>query len=247
MKAINPKARSWPLLASVFLLVLLATLGVGGRAQAQERSIGLLEKASAGKFQPGYYTTSDGRRHAGSIRVWHDPQRNLLQVDQGKQATPLNLAPAELRSVVMGRDSLIVVRRFHHLDATEPLLSGQPDFCRVKMSGKIQVLEHERLVIVNNAPTMGAGGMMSGGGRQKILQVTWLLRTPTDTTLYVVPTSPAAFGRATAPLFVDYPALCQQMTAGYVGPDDFKRIIYSYIFKREIGQVSYEAAASIFR
>lgn len=243
MKVTKQKARLgfWPVVIGGLLAA------GGGGAQAQDRSVGLLEKASAGKFRPGHYTTLDGRRHKGSIRVWRDVQRNLLQVDQGKQAPPLNLSPAELRSVVIDSDSLIVVRRFQHLDATEPLLSGQPDFCRVKMSGKVQVLEHERLVMTTNASMRGAGGMMYGGGSSKALQTTWLLRMPADTSLYVVPTTASRFGPATARLFVDYPALCQQLSAGYVGPDDFKRIVYSYLFRRDIGQVSYEAASSIFR
>lgn len=247
MKVINPEAQFRPWRVALCWLLLVAALGVALGAQAQDRSIGLLEKASAGKFRPGHYTTLDGQRHAGSIRIWHDEQRNLLQVDQGKQAAPLNLTPAALKSVVIGADSLIVVRRFRHLDAKETLLSAQPDFCRVKLSGNVQVLEHERLVITTSTPMRGAGGMMYGGGSGKTLMTTWLLRTPADTSLYVVPGSSDAFGPATARLFVDYPALCQQLSAGYVGLDDFKRVIYSYIFKREIGQVSYEAASTIFR
>lgn len=246
MKVINPKAQLRPLRVTLYLLFVLAILGTG-RAQAQDRSIGLLEKASAGKFRPGHYTTLDGQRHAGSIRIWHDERRNLLQVDQGKQAAPLSLAPAALQSVVIGPDSLVVVRRFQHLDAKEPLLSTQPDFGRVMLSGTVQVLEHERLVLTNSAPTRGAGGLMYGGGSGKTLMTTWLLRTPADTSWYVVPRSSDAFGPATARLFADYPALCQQLSAGFVGLEDFKRVIYSYIFKREIGQVSYEAASLIFR
>lgn len=246
MKATNFKALRAD--SRVFACLLLfggVLVAYGG--QAQSRTIGLLEKATAGKFLPGHYTTLDGQRHAGSIRIWHDEQRNLLQVDQGKKTTPLNIAPAELKSVVIGSDSIIVVRRFQHLDLKEPLLSEQPDFCRVRLSGKVQVLEHERLYIGRGKPMQGANGMMYGGGSTKELIASWLLRMPTDTTLYVVPSSSAAFGPATARLFVDNPALCQQLTAGYVGYNDFNRIIYAYLFKREIGQVSYEEANNIFR
>lgn len=242
MKVIN---RSSPLSSFVSGLILFALCLVFQGTWAQKRSVGLLEKASAGKFRPGHYTMLDGTRQAGRIRIWHSEQRNLLQVDSGTEV-PHNISPAELRSVVIGTDSLTVVRHFHHLDISEPVLSSVPDFCRVKMSGKVQVLEHERLIIVNNAPMGGAGGMMYGGGQNKVLVSTMLLRTPIDTGLYVLPTSAATFSRATARLFADHPPLCQQMTAGYVGYNDFKRIIYAYLFRREIGQVSYEQASTIF-
>ena len=63
----------------------------------------------------------------------------------------------------------------------------------------------------------------------------------------MMPTEEKAFARHAAAFFVDYPPLAQRIRAGLVGPTDFKRIVYSYVFRKEIDQVTYEEAATLFR
>ena len=63
----------------------------------------------------------------------------------------------------------------------------------------------------------------------------------------MMPTEEKAFARYAAAFFVDYPPLAQHIRAGLVGATDFKRIVYSYVFRKEIDQVTYEEAATLFR
>ena len=63
----------------------------------------------------------------------------------------------------------------------------------------------------------------------------------------MMPTDNHDFAQHAAAFFVDYPPLAQHIRAGLVGPTGFKRIVYSYVFRKEIDQVTYEEAATFFR
>jgi hypothetical protein len=114
---------------------------------------------------------------------------------------------------------------------------GEAEFFRVMLTGRIEVLQHDQLV---QAPSYN-------GSYSTRHFTTWLLRTAPDSAIVAIPYEEKAFAQHVAGLFVDNPLLCQRIRAGLVGQDDFKRIIYAYLFKQEIEQVSYEQAANIFR
>ncbi|MFC7669180.1 hypothetical protein ACFQT0_18850 [Hymenobacter humi] len=215
-------------LLPLLLLFLLSQTGYG-----QGRRRNFLEAATHGKYKPGWYTLRDGTRHAGRLRIWQTLTRNLVQVEKGK-ADPLNISPEELRHFTMGADSFVVARQgaVAGMPSTNPF--GDVDFYRVVLTGKLQVLEHDQLV-----PGQGGYGPAHS--------LTWALRPAGETDVVVLPTEETAFAQFTAGFFSDYPPLAQRIRAGLVGYADFKRIMYAYVFRREIEQVTYEQAATIFR
>ena len=215
------------------LLLTILVLSLHTTAYCQGRHTKFLEAAIHGKYQSGFYTLRDGTRHAGKLRTWQNLTRNLVQVDQGK-ADPINLAPEELRSFTISSDSFIVARNVAILGMPNTMPFGEVDFYRVVLTGKFQIFEHDQLI---------AGGLNQG----PVNVQAWVLRPPGESDLVVVPNEEKAFAQNMAGLFVDSPLLCQRIRAGFLGIDDFKRIIYAYVFKKEIGDVSYEVAATIFR
>lgn len=215
------------------LLLTILVLSLHITAYCQGRHTKFLEAAIHGKYQSGFYTLRDGTRHAGKLRTWQNLTRNLVQVDQGK-ADPINLAPEELRSFTISSDSFVVARNVAILGMPNTMPFGEVDFYRVVLTGKLQIFEHDQLI---------AGGLNQGPVNVKA----WVLRPPGESDLVVVPNEEKAFAQNMAGLFVDSPLLCQRIRAGFLGIDDFKRIIYAHVFKKEIGDVSYEVAATIFR
>ena len=215
------------------LLILL------GHAQShgQGRRAKFLEPATHGKYQPGWYTLLDGTRHAGRLRLWQTLTRNAVQVDQGK-ADPINLAPEALRHFTMGTDSFTVEREVAVAGQPTTMPFGEADVYRVVITGKFQVLEHDRLV----SGQYGAG-QYGGPAHYR----TWVLRPTKEADLVMMPNDNQGFAQHAAAFFVDYPPLAQHIRAGLVGPADFKRIVYSYVFRKEIDQVTYEEAATLFR
>ena len=215
------------------LLLTILVLSLHTTAYCQGRHTKFLEAAIHGKYQSGFYTLLDGTRHAGKLRTWQNLTRNLVQVDQGK-ADPINLTPEELRSFTISSDSFVVARNMAILGMPNTMPFGEVDFYRVVLTGKLQIFEHDQLI---------AGGLNQG----PVNVQAWVLRPPGESNLVVVPNEENAFAQNMAGLFVDSPLLCQRIRAGFLGIDDFKRIIYAYVFKKEIGDVSYEVAANIFR
>ena len=215
------------------LLLTILVLSLHTTAYCQGRHTKFLEAAIHGKYQSGFYTLLDGTRHAGKLRTWQNLTRNLVQVDQGK-ADPINLTPEELRSFTISSDSFVVARNVAILGMPNTMPFGEVDFYRVVLTGKLQIFEHDQLI---------AGGLNQG----PVNVQAWVLRPPGESDLVVVPNEEKAFAQNMAGLFVDSPLLCQRIRAGFLGIDDFKRIIYAYVFKKEIGDVSYEVAATIFR
>ena len=215
------------------LLLTILVLLLHTTAYCQGRHTKFLEAAIHGKYQSGFYTLLDGTRHAGKLRTWQNLTRNLVQVDQGK-ADPINLTPEELRSFTISSDSFVVARNVAILGMPNTMPFGEVDFYRVVLTGKLQIFEHDQLI---------AGGLNQG----PVNVQAWVLRPPGESNLVVVPNEENAFAQNMAGLFVDSPLLCQRIRAGFLGIDDFKRIIYAYVFKKEIGDVSYEVAATIFR
>ena len=215
------------------LLLTILVLSLHITAYCQGRHIKFLEAAVHGKYQSGFYTLLDGTRHAGKLRTWQNLIRNLVQVDQSK-VDPINLTPEELRSFTISSDSFVVARNVAILGMPNTMPFGEVDFYRVVLTGKFQIFEHDQLI---------AGGLNQGPVNVKA----WVLRPPGEPDLVVVPNEEKAFAQNMAGLFVDSPLLCQRIRAGFLGIDDFKRIIYAYVFKKEIGDVSYEVAATIFR
>ena len=215
------------------LLILL------GHAQShgQGRRAKFLEPAVHGKYQPGWYTLLDGTRHAGKLRLWQTLTRNAVQVDQGK-ADPINLAPEALRHFTMGIDSFTVAREVAVAGQPTTMPFGEADVYRVVLKGKFQVLEHDQLV-----PGQYGPGQYGGPAHYR----TWVLRPTTEADLVMMPNDNQEFAQHAAHFFVDYPLLAQHIRAGLVGPADFKRIVYSYVFRKEIDQVTYEEAATLFR
>lgn len=224
-----------PILVRYLLLTIVLSL-ITASAWSQGRHVGLMEQAVVGRYKSGHYTLADGTRHSGNIRIWMDQEKNVLQVDQGKKQEPTNLFPSALRSFVVGRDSFAVVQHFRMLDETEKKPFESADFARVLLSGKVQMLMHRRF----------AGSNFNQNG-QNDFDETYLLQSATDSMLAVVPYNEEKFARHVAGLFVDAPQLCQQIRAKHLGPRDLNRIIYAYLFKREVEQVTYEEAANIFR
>ena len=210
------------------LFLLLPTLGHG-----QGRHRNLLEVAVHGKFQPGYYTLADGTRHAGKLRIWQTLVQNIVQVDQGK-ADPVNLAAEQMRHFTIGPDSFTVAR--HVALAGEPMTLpfGDAAFFRVMLKGKLQVLQYDQLV-PGMGPQYGPSHYLA-----------WVLRPAPESDLVVLPGEETAFARHVPAFFIDNPLLAQRIRAGLVGRNNFKRIVYSYIFRKEVEQVSYEEAATIF-
>ena len=215
------------------LLLTILVLLLHTTAYCQGRHTKFLEAAIHGKYQSGFYTLLDGTRHAGKLRTWQNLTRNLVQVDQGK-ADPINFTPEELRSFTISSDSFVVARNVAILGMPNTMPFGEVDFYRVVLTGKLQIFEHDQLI---------AGGLNQG----PVNVQAWVLRPPGESDLVVVPNEENAFAQNMAGLFVDSPLLCQRIRAGFLGIDDFKRIIYAYVFKKEIGDVSYEVAATIFR
>ena len=215
------------------LLLTILVLSLHTTAYCQGRHTKFLEAAIHGKYQSGFYTLLDGTRHAGKLRTWQNLTRNLVQVDQGK-ADPINLTPEELRSFTISSDSFVVARNMAILGMPNTMPFGEVDFYRVVLTGKLQIFEHDQLI---------AGCLNQG----PVNVQAWVLRPPGESNLVVVPNEENAFAQNMAGLFVDSPLLCQRIRAGFLGIDDFKRIIYAYVFKKEIGDVSYEVAATIFR
>ena len=232
------------------LLLTILVLSLHTTAYCQGRHTKFLEVAIHGKYQSGFYTLLDGTRHAGKLRTWQNLTRNLVQVDQGK-ADPINLAPEELRSFTISSDSFIIARNVAILGMPNTMPFGEVDFYRVVLTGKLQIFEHDQLIAgglnqIADGFNQTAGGL--GGLNQGPVNVqAWVLRPPGESNLVVVPNEEKAFAQNMAGLFVDSPLLCQRIRAGFLGIDDFKRIIYAYVFKKEIGEVSYEVAATIFR
>jgi len=223
------------------LLSLLLLAGVG---HAQSRHSKLFETAVHGKYKPGFYTLADGSRHAGTLRIWQDLTHSVVQADQGK-AEPLNLPIAELRGCVIGPDSFVVARGVGLAGDSTARPIGEVALLQVVLRGQLLVLEHDLLVGGAQAPLIGAGGIMYGGGGPQHL-LTWVLRLTPTASLVALPQGQQAFAQHVAGLFIAYPALCQRIRAGLEGPLDFKRIIYAFIFRQDINQVSYEKAATIF-
>ena len=214
--------------------ILLVLLPGHAQSHGQGRHPKFLEVAVHGKYQPGWYTLLNGTRHAGKLRLWQTLTRNSVQVDQGK-ADPINLAPEELRHFTIGVDSFTVAREVAEAGQPTTMPFGEADVFRVVLKGKLEVLEHDRLV-----PGQGA---YNGPGHYR----TWVLRPTQEADLVMMPTEEKAFARHAAAFFVDYPPLAQRIRAGLVGATDFKRIVYSYVFSKEIDQVTYEEAATLFR
>ena len=213
--------------------ILLVLLLGHAQSHGQGRHPKFLEVAVHGKYQPGWYTLLNGTRHAGKLRLWQTPTRNSVQVDQGK-ADPINLAPEELRHFTIGVDSFTVAREVAEAGQPTTMPFGEADVFRVVLKGKLEVLEHDRLV-----PGQGA---YNGPGHYR----TWVLRPTKEADLVMMPTEEKAFARHAAAFFVDYPPLAQRIRAELVGPTDFKRIAYFYVFRKEIDQVTYEEAATLF-
>ena len=221
------------------LLVLLFLLHTAGYGQGRHRN--LLEVAAHGKYQLGWYTLLDGSRHAGKLRMWQTVNRNSIQVEQGK-AEPLNLMPEQLRHVVMGPDSFVVARQVPLAGQPMAVPFGEADFYRVVLTGKFQVLQHDQLV-----PAYGIPGSGLPGSEAPHHDLAWVLRPAGKTDLVVVPSEEQAFAREVPAFFIDNPDLAQRIRAGLLGPPDFKRIVYAYIFRKDVEQVSYAEAGTIFR
>ena len=239
----------------ISLLLLLLLLG-HAQSHGQGRHPKLLEAAAHGKYQSGSYTLLDGTRHTGKLRLWQTLTRNSVQVDQGK-ADPINLTPEELRHFTVGTDSFTVAREVAVAGQPTTMPFGEADVYRVVLKGKLEVLEHDRLV--PGQGQYGGGHLGVGGGFGHELAPgqgqyggvahyrTWVLRPTKEADLVMMPADEKEFAQHAATFFVDYPLLAQRIRAGLVGPADFKRIVYSYVFRKKIDQVTYEEAASLFQ
>ena len=167
-------------------------------------------------------------------------------MDQGK-ADPINLAPEALRQFIMGTDSFTVTREVAVAGQPTTMPFGEADVYRVVLKGKFQVLEHDRLVPGQYGPGQYGTGQHGPGQYGPSHYRTWVLRPTKEADLVMMPTNNQEFAQHAAAFFVDYPPLAQHIRAGLVGPADFKRIVYSYVFRKEIDQVTYEEAATLFR
>jgi hypothetical protein len=221
----------------------VALLALSAGAHAQGRNTKFLEAAVHGKYKSGFYTLGDGSRHAASLRIWQDLTHNVLQVDQGK-AEPINLQADALRGFVMGRDSFVVARGVAVAGRPAELPFGKAAFFKVKLAGSLDVWEHDQLVPGGVQPGAMPGTATATGPSHALA---WVLRPAVEASPVAVPQNQGDFAQHMAALFVSNPVLCQRIRAGLDGPNDFKRIVYAYLLKKDITQVTYEEAAAIFR
>ncbi|HEX8656167.1 MAG TPA: hypothetical protein VF690_01460 [Hymenobacter sp.] len=229
----------------ILLIALFALLHSGVYGQGRNRKF--LEVATHSRYQLGWYTLEDGTRHAGKLRMWQTLEQNSVQVDQGK-ADPINLLPEQLRCFTMGADSFIIARHVAVAGMPDIKPFSEVDIYRVVLKGRLQVFAHDCIIRGGHTNMPGAAGMpgmvMSNGPSHVR---SWVLRPTSDANLVMMPYDKEAFAHHVAPFFVRDPILTQYIRAGMVDYHDFERIVYAYIFYKDINQVTYEQAAVLFR
>ncbi|MGI4883899.1 MAG: hypothetical protein ACRYFR_02950 [Janthinobacterium lividum] len=199
------------------------------------------------RYRPGWYTLADGTRHVGLLHryVSHTDSLTKVELEPSKSEPPQVLGPSELRSVVIGTDSMVTIRLLELADTVK--YKPVTDLVHVVMVGKATLLmRHELLVSTNNGAS-GSGGMYGmpttvAGGKHYENMIRWAYQKPGAPRCYLLPWGEDYFKRTVAPLFLDYPDLCQRIRGGEAAWSDVKRIFYAYNLRADIDQVSYAQA-----
>ncbi|MCC3151652.1 hypothetical protein Q3A66_01725 [Hymenobacter sp. BT770] len=209
---------------------------------------GAIRQPQGARYKYGHYTLANGTRRAGQLRCFlaHDDQLTKLEIEHKKGEMTQVLGPAELRSAVIGTDSMITIR----LAEIEDTLKNKPfvDLAHVVMVGKATLLMRRELV--KNGPGMmntGANGMMmpTGGGDTELAR--WAYQKAGASRSYLLPLDDEEFKKLVAPLFIDFPHLCQRIRDGDASQNDIKRIFYAYNLKADVNEVSSEQAEAACR
>ena len=223
-------------------LVLVAGCGLLGGAGVPA---GQLAK---GRYKPGHYTLTTGVRRAGQLRsvVSRTDFLTKIEVEPSVGTVPLVLGPAELRSAVIGPDSMVVMR----LTELNDTATTVTDLAHVVMVGRATLLMRREQVVGAPGVMMsmgpaGSGMMMTGGGDGVLTR--WAYQKAGAARGYLLPWADDAFQKQVAPLFFDFPALCQRIRSGEASRNDVKRIFYAYNLRAEINEVSYEQAEAACR
>lgn len=198
------------------------------------------------RYKYGHYTLANGLRRAGQLRssVSRTDFLTKIEVEPSVGTTPQLFRPAELRSAVIGPDSMITMRLTELGDTAKAVT----DLAHVVMVGKATLLMRRELEMsstgmMSNGPY--GGGVMTGGRDE--IKTRWAYQKAGTTRGYLLPWADDAFMKQVAPLFFDFPHLCQRIRNGEASQSDVKRIFYAYNLKAEIDQVSYEQAEAACR
>ena len=201
------------------------------------------------RYKPGHYTLTSGVRRAGQLRSFVSRTDFLtkIEVEPSVGTVPQVLGPAELRSAVIGSDSMVALRLTELGDtARAPTVT---DLAHVVMVGRATLLMRHELS-VNSPPltsvgSAGSGMVMTGGGEELVPR--WAYQKAGAARGYLLPWAEDAFQKQVAPLFFDFPPLCQRIRSGEAARSDVKRIFYAYNLRAEIDEVSYEQAEAACR
>jgi len=203
---------------------------------------------AGGRYKPGHYPLADGTRRAGQLRsyVSHTDFLTKIEVEPKEGQVSQVLGPAELRSAVIGADSMVTIRLTELVDSTKK--ASLTDLAHLVMVGKATLLmRHEWSAGAPGMTTAGpyGTGMMTGGGDG--VATRWGYQKAGTARCYLLPWTDDDFKKHVAPLFLDYPHLCQRIRNGEASRNDIKRIFYAYNLKADIDQVSYEQAEAACR
>lgn len=225
-------------LASLVGCVLLGSAGAPSGRQAT--------KPAGSRYKYGHYTLANGLRRAGQLRssISHTDFLTKIEVEPSVGTTPQVLGPAELRSAVIGPDSMITMRLTELADTAKSVT----DLAHVVMVGKATLLMRREMA-VGSPGMMSTGpygvGMVTGGGDE--VATRWAYQKAGTSRGYLLPWADDAFKKQVAPLFFDFPHLCQRIRNGDASRSDVKRIFYAYNLRADIDAVSYELAEAACR
>ncbi|RZK16587.1 MAG: hypothetical protein EOO56_19635 [Hymenobacter sp.] len=125
-------------------------------------------------FQEGSYVLADSRtvRHAAELKLQQDGATLVVKTPRGKN---LKLSPEEVASFYIGSQRYVPAGYFHVMGGlggtdVEAVFAEQLD------SGQVQLLRYD--YSMNNGGSMGAGGLMTGGGTWHLSA--YLLRRATE-------------------------------------------------------------------
>ena len=222
-------------------VALVAGCGLLGGAGAPA---GQLTKS---QYKPGHYTLTSGVRRAAQLRSYVSRTDFLtkIEVEPSAGTVPLVLGPAELRSAVIGPDSMVALR----LTELNDTATTVTDLAHVVMVGKATLLMRREQVVGAPGVMMSVGpygvGMVTGSGDGVLTR--WAYQKAGAARGYLLPWADDAFQKQVAPLFFDFPHLCQRIRSGEASRNDVKRIFYAYNLRAEFDEVSYEQAEAACR
>ena len=226
--------RLYPFLASLSCVLFLSSGTPGGAGKGPQ----------GGRYKYGHYTLANGTRLAGQLRCFltHDDLLTKLEIEHKKGELTQVLGPAELRSAVIGTDSMITIR----LAELRDTLNNKPviDLAHVVMVGKATLLMRREWGRNPGMMAAGPNGIMIGGDEEL---ARWAYQKAGTSRSYLLPLDDEDFKKQVAPLFVDFPSLCQRIRCGDASQNDIKKIFYAYNLRADVNEVSSEQAEAACR